>query len=46
MGEFQFCITGEQMGLADGLEIGKKGKTKIYGAMVPTRQIQEGNDFS
>lgn len=42
MGEFQFCITGEPMGLADGLEIGRKGKTKIHGVMVPTRQIQEG----
>lgn len=46
MGEFQFCITGEQMGFANGFEIGRKGKTKIHGAMVPTRQIQEGNTLS
>lgn len=31
MGEFQFCITREQMGLTDGLEVGRKEKRKIWG---------------
>lgn len=30
MGEFQFCITREQMGLTDGLEVGRKEKRKIW----------------
>lgn len=30
MDEFQFCITREQMGLTDGLEVGREEKRKIW----------------